>query len=72
VIEDSSGFEDGDLAAASAAVQYRGSSDVHEESMWNRITIVLHRIDGAWKIVSEHTSMPIDDETMQPRMDRPA
>ena len=31
--------------------------------MQNRLTWVLKQKDGAWKIVHEHTSAPVDFET---------
>ena len=34
--------------------------------MWMRITDGLRRIDGAWKIVHEHGSVPIEMKSNQP------
>lgn len=33
------------------------------EPMWIRITAVYKRMDGGWKIVHEHNSVPFDPET---------
>ncbi len=51
----------GDAAVASAFTTYRGLSAEGEElrSMTNRLTWVLERRDGAWKVVHEHTSVPV-------------
>lgn len=35
------------------------------EKGWTRGTVCLRRIDGQWKIVHEHFSMPFDPESMQ-------
>lgn len=54
------------LAAVNAFVTYRGLSADGKElrSMDNRITWILRKHDdGAWKIVHEHTSAPVDFET---------
>ncbi len=51
-----------DVAFASAAVTYAATSAAGESlrSMTNRITVGLERTDGDWKVVHEHTSLPID------------
>ena len=36
---------------------------------WLRWTVGLRKIDGAWKIVHEQTSVPVDMEAMKPLMD---
>ncbi|MBG6060125.1 uncharacterized protein (TIGR02246 family) [Cryobacterium sp. MP_M5] len=50
------------VAFASAAVTYAATSAAGESlrSMTNRITVGLERQDGTWKVVHEHTSLPID------------
>jgi ketosteroid isomerase-like protein len=58
----------GDVVAAHAIVAFRGLSPEGEElrSVANRLTWVVRRTPaGAWKIVHEHTSAPIDLETLQ-------
>lgn len=54
-----------DIAFAHAAVTFAGFSAEGERSraMTNRFTACLERKDGMWKIVHEHTSLPIDLET---------
>jgi uncharacterized protein (TIGR02246 family) len=66
-IEDLEVLEEGDLAVARASVRYGFSQDdgTHHE-MWNRATWTLRRIDGEWKIVAEHTSVPLSEPDMQP------
>ena len=62
-----------DVAAASAYVTFRGLSADGEElrSMNNRITWALRRApDGAWRVVHEHTSAPIDPATAKVELKR--
>lgn len=56
-----------DLATAHAAVRYAEVTADGEQvdSMMNRMTVVLEKRDGEWKITHEHTSMPLDMETMK-------
>ena len=69
-IEDLHVVESGDLAAARAAVRYGVTmADGTNHTMWNRATWTLQRIDGEWKIVTEHTSVPLGEEDMQPRFE---
>jgi uncharacterized protein (TIGR02246 family) len=54
------------VAAVHAFITYKGLSADGKElrSMDNRITWVLRRsADGAWKIVHEHSSAPVDFDT---------
>ena len=54
------------VAAASAFVTFKALSADGDElrAMNNRLTWVLRKTDdGAWKVVHEHTSAPIDFET---------
>jgi uncharacterized protein (TIGR02246 family) len=59
-----------DLAVAHAFVYYRGMSaeGLEMHSMHNRLTWILSQKSGQWKIVHEHTSAPIDFETMKPNL----
>ncbi len=42
----------------------------HPVSFWMRETLCFKRIDGAWRIVHEHTSVPFYmDETFRPAFD---
>lgn len=69
-IEDLHIVESGDLAAVRAAVRYGVTmADGTHHTMWNRATWTLQRIDGAWKIVTEHTSVPLGEQDMQPRFE---
>lgn len=66
-IDDLQVIEDGDLAIASAAVRYGVTmADGRHHTMWNRATWALRRLDGAWRIIHEHTSVPLANEDMQP------
>lgn len=58
----------GALAAVNGFVSYRAiATDGRTlRSMRNRLTWVLRRSDG-WKIVHQHTSAPIDGETLKVR-----
>jgi uncharacterized protein (TIGR02246 family) len=55
----------GDVAVAHAFVAYKRVSAEGRElhGMRNRITWALRRSGGAWKVIHEHTSAPIDLET---------
>jgi ketosteroid isomerase-like protein len=57
----------GDVAFAHAAVTFAGESATGERlrAMTNRFTFCLAKRDGAWKIVHEHSSLPIDYESMK-------
>ena len=54
-----------DAAVVSAFVTFAGLTAEGEElrSMNNRLTWGLRRIDGAWKVVHEHTSAPVEMAT---------
>ena len=54
-----------DLAVANAFVTYTavGADGATLRSLDNRMTLALRPQGGAWKIVHEHTSAPIDGET---------
>ena len=56
-----------DLAVAHAFVTYQCVSAEGEKlrAMCNRLTWTLRPRDGAWKIVHEHTSAPIDFESFK-------
>jgi uncharacterized protein (TIGR02246 family) len=51
-----------DVAFGHAAVTFTGISATGERqrSMTNRLSIGLRRTHGEWKVVHEHTSLPID------------
>lgn len=60
----------GDLAVARMDVQFSASTETENHSMWTRMTSALRKTDGAWKIFQEHTSVPINPETMKPILER--
>jgi ketosteroid isomerase-like protein len=55
----------GGVACANATVTYKALSETGEvlRSMQNRLTWVAKQNNGAWKIVHQHTSAPIDPST---------
>lgn len=57
----------GELATASAFVRFAAISEKDEELRYlqERLTWVTRKKDGAWKIIHEHTSGPVDHETMK-------
>jgi uncharacterized protein (TIGR02246 family) len=57
----------GDIAVAHAFISYENvaASGEATRAMLNRMTWVLRQHDGAWKIVHEHTSAPVDGESMK-------
>jgi uncharacterized protein (TIGR02246 family) len=62
----------GDLAVARIDVHFSASTETETHGMWNRMTSALRKTDGSWTIFQEHTSTPINPETMQPIMERPS
>jgi uncharacterized protein (TIGR02246 family) len=64
-----------DVAIANAFVTYKGLSAEGAElrAMTNRLTWALERTaDGAWKVVHEHSSAPVDLDTGKVELHRPA
>lgn len=59
--------EGSDLAFVSAVVTYTAVSGKGAalRSLQNRLTWVLGRREGTWKIVHEHTSVPVDIEDLK-------
>ena len=55
----------GDMATAHAFVKFSAVSAAGAtlRSLDNRLTWVLQRQDGAWKVIHEHTSAPVDGAT---------
>jgi uncharacterized protein (TIGR02246 family) len=48
-----------DLAFGRALVRISGTkTDGERPDVWARLTLCLRKIEGAWKIVHEHTSVP--------------
>jgi uncharacterized protein (TIGR02246 family) len=63
-----------DVAVAHAFVTYKGVSAEGRElrAMHNRVTWALKLESGAWKIVHEHTSAPVDFTTSKVILQRSA
>jgi ketosteroid isomerase-like protein len=61
-----------EISAAYATVSYQARSQTGEilRSMQNRLTWVARQKNGAWKIVHQHTSAPIDPGKMSPVLHR--
>lgn len=57
----------GDLALGRATLTFTAVSPEGKElrSLDNRITLAMRRMGNAWKIFHEHTSGPIDHQTMK-------
>ncbi|HXB08744.1 MAG TPA: nuclear transport factor 2 family protein [Puia sp.] len=64
--------ESGDIGVASAFMRFAAVSEKGEELRFlqNRLTWVLQKKAGVWKIIHEHTSGPVDGETMKVRLQR--
>lgn len=64
----------GDFASVHAIVRFSGISAEGKELRWmnNRLTATLRRdgAGGVWKITHQHTSGPIDFETMKVKLQR--
>jgi len=62
----------GDMAVASAFARFAAIAENGEELRYlqNRLTWVAQRKEGVWKIIHEHTSGPVDGETMKVIMKR--
>ncbi|WP_051427417.1 nuclear transport factor 2 family protein [Arthrobacter sp. H20] len=61
-----------DLATLHALITYRkiGMYGAEQNSMQNRLTRILKCTGGAWKIVHEHTSAPLDFRTQKVILER--
>ena len=57
----------GDIATATAFVRFTAVSEKGEELRYleNRLTWVVQQKGSIWKIIHQHTSSPINFETMQ-------
>lgn len=62
----------GELALGHATLTFTAVSAAGQElrSLDNRITLALRRTGNAWKIFHEHTSGPIDHQTMKGKIKR--
>jgi ketosteroid isomerase-like protein len=61
-----------EVSAVYATVSYKAVSEKGQilRSMQNRLTWVARQKNGAWKIVHQHTSAPIDPEKFSPILHR--
>jgi uncharacterized protein (TIGR02246 family) len=57
----------GEMAIVSAFVRFTAVSEKGEELRYleNRLSWVVRKKEGVWKIIHQHTSGPIDFETMK-------
>ena len=64
--------QDGNMAVASAFVRFAAisASGAELRGMDNRLTWGLRKVDGAWLVVHQHTSVPLGDEAA-PQFVRP-
>lgn len=62
----------GDMAVASAIARFAAVSEKGEElrSLQNRLTWVVQKKNGVWKIIHEHSSGPVDGSTMKVQLQR--
>lgn len=61
-----------EMAVVSAFARFGAVSEAGEELRYlqNRLTWVVRKKEGTWKIVHEHTSGPVDGSTMKVRLTR--
>ena len=70
--DDVESFVDDAMICGYATVTYSAlaSDDTVLRSLSNRMTVVLQRRGDDWKVVHEHTSAPIEHETLKARLQR--
>jgi ketosteroid isomerase-like protein len=57
----------GDVGFATCLTHNSGTlKDGSPMDFWVRVTVGFKKIDGRWKVVHEHISVPFNMETMQP------
>lgn len=54
--------ESGDLAVVIADARYEATVDGETAGMWCRFTQAWRRDAAGWRIVAEHTSVPLDED----------
>jgi len=64
--------EAGEIAVVSAFARFAAVSEKGEELRFlqNRLTWVVQKKNGSWKIIHEHTSGPVDGNTMKVQLQR--
>lgn len=62
--EDCVVYENGDLASIHTNVRFSefNSNKIEFRHLTNRFTFILKKIDSTWKIVHEHSSLPINPD----------
>lgn len=57
----------GDLAVATAYVRFAAVATTGDElrHLHNRLTWIVRKRGGAWKIIHQHTSVPVDPGTLK-------
>jgi len=63
----------GDMALLTASLTYHAvdASGKELRSLDNRLSWVLQKLDGRWKVVHEHTSVPLEHGTAKGILKRP-
>ncbi|MFM8426008.1 MAG: YybH family protein, partial [Chloroflexota bacterium] len=61
-----------EMAIAHMIVTFRGLSAEGKElrSMQNRMTCVLKNVNDAWKIIHEHSSSPLELNTLKAKLNK--
>lgn len=64
--------ESGDMGVASAFARFAATDESGKELRFlqNRLTWVVRKKAGVWKIIHEHTSGPVDGATLKVRLQR--
>lgn len=64
--------ESGGMAIVSAFARFAAVSEKGEELRFlqNRLTWIVQKKNGTWKIIHEHTSGPVDGSTMKVQLQR--
>jgi len=70
--DDVESFVDDEMTCGYATVTYSAlaADNTVLRSLSNRMTVVLQRRGEDWKVVHEHTSAPIEHETLKARLQR--
>lgn len=65
--EDQRAWTDGQLAGGSATLEFAAldASGQATRATKNRLTVILQQQDGRWRVVHQHTSVPVDFHSKQ-------
>jgi len=57
-------YEEGDLASIHTNIRFSeyNSNKIEFRHLTNRFTFILRKVDSVWKIVHEHSSLPINPD----------